>query len=64
MTSLITMANVVSGEDYFVSGRTVERLGLQDLWLEEIRSHVIGAGETGCSAARPSPSREELAPYA
>ncbi len=62
MASLITMANVVSGEDYFATGRTVERLGLQDMTLEEIRAHVIGVG--GPVNGTRTQTRGEVAPHA
>lgn len=63
MTSLITMANVMNGEDYFATGRTVERLGLQDMTLEEIRAHVIGVSGS-INETPPAQGRAEVPPYA
>jgi len=42
MDSLITLANAMHGLDYYAEGRTVEKLGIADLDLKQIRMLAIG----------------------
>ena len=41
--SIITLANVIHGIDYWTEGRTVDRLGIQDMSLKELLFFVVGA---------------------
>jgi len=44
MDSLITLASTLHGKGYWVSGRTMERLGLEGWSVEQI-SHYVNGGD-------------------
>lgn len=44
MRAIIYLASAMHGVDYWAEGRTVERLGIQNMSVKEIRFLVVGAG--------------------
>ncbi len=48
--SIIQMASVIMGEDYSTTGRTMERLGIADMSLRELRALAIGGEDAWLEA--------------
>lgn len=63
MDSIITIASVMMGKDYRATGRTMERLGLQDLPLEDIRLLAIGTELASEEETTAVPFGEGVAPH-
>lgn len=63
MDSKITMASAMLGEGYRATGRTVQRVGLHDLSLEEIRLSAIGAGQSADDDSQRAPQQEGGVPH-
>lgn len=51
INSLITLASLATGTDYRASGRTLERVGLAGMSLDDIHAYVIEGGEPACRIA-------------
>lgn len=56
--AVIRLASALTGRDYWSLGRTVERLGMAELTLQEIRRLVVD-GDTTASTADMAPSQSE-----
>lgn len=54
--SIIRLASVMHGVDYWAEGRTVERLGIQGMSVKDIRFLVVGAESAAPSVVRGSVS--------
>lgn len=51
VNSLITLASLATGTDFRASGRTLERVGLGGMSLEDLHAYVIEGGEPACRIA-------------
>jgi opine dehydrogenase len=56
INSIITIASAINGCDYWAEGRTVERLGIQNMNLRDLRLFAIGEASTG-NAHNHDPAR-------